>query len=89
MADKKGNKNNNGIIIAGSTDILSSLATCCNPVYGEDIVGYITKGYGVKIHSKNCPNIDHSSERIIEAIWEENLENRYRRNLPQHSKNHI
>ena len=77
VLDKKGNKNNNGIIIAGSTDILSSLATCCNPVYGEDIVGYITKGYGVKIHSKNCPNIDHSSERIIEAIWEENLENRY------------
>ncbi len=74
---KKGNKSSNGIIIAGSTDILSTLATCCNPVYGEDIVGYITKGYGVKIHSKNCPNIDLDSERIIEAKWEENLDNRY------------
>ena len=67
---KKGNKKGNGIIIAGSTDILSTLATCCNPVYGEDIVGYITRGYGVKIHSKNCPNIDLSSERIIEAKWD-------------------
>ena len=74
---KKGNKNSNGIIIAGSTDILCTLATCCNPVYGEDIVGYITRGYGVKIHSKNCPNIDLNSERIIEAKWEENIDNRY------------
>lgn len=74
---KKGNKNGNGIIIAGSNDILSTLATCCNPVYGEEIVGYITRGYGVKVHSKNCPNIDLNSERIIEAKWEDNTDNRY------------
>ena len=74
---KKGNKNTSGIIIAGSTDILCTLATCCNPVYGEDIVGYITRGYGVKIHSRNCPNIDPNSERLIEAKWEENIDNRY------------
>jgi len=74
---KKGTNKGNGIIIAGSTDILSTLATCCNPVYGEDIVGYITRGYGVKIHTKNCPNIDLNSERIIEAKWEENIDNRY------------
>lgn len=75
--NKNNNKNGNGIIIAGSNDILCSLATCCNPVYGEDIVGYITKGYGVKIHSKNCPNVDLNSERLIDAEWSENLENRY------------
>ncbi len=74
---KKGKSNGNGIIIAGSSDILSTLATCCNPVYGEEIVGYITRGYGVKIHAKNCPNIDLSSERIIEAKWEDNNENKY------------
>ena len=75
--NKNNNKDGNGIIIAGSTDILCSLATCCNPVYGEDIVGYITKGYGVKIHSKNCPNIDLSSERLIDAQWSENKDSRY------------
>lgn len=75
--NKNNNKNGSGIIIAGSNDILCSLATCCNPVYGEDIVGYITKGYGVKIHSKNCPNVDLNSERLIDAQWSENLENRY------------
>ena len=74
---KKPGKNGSGIIIAGSTDILCTLATCCNPVYGEDIVGYITRGYGVKIHSKNCPNIDINGERIIEAKWEANVDNRY------------
>ena len=73
--ERKNSKN--GIIIAGSNDILCTIATCCNPVYGEDIVGYITRGYGVKIHSKNCPNIDLNSERIIEATWEENIDNRY------------
>ncbi len=75
--NKNNNKDGNGIIIAGSTDILCSLATCCNPVYGEDIVGYITKGYGVKIHSKNCPNIDLNSERLIDAQWSENKDSRY------------
>lgn len=74
---KKVNNAKDGIIIAGSTDILSSLASCCNPVHGEKIVGYITKGYGVKIHSVNCPNIDLESERIIEAAWEENIDSRY------------
>ena len=73
--ERKNSKN--GIIIAGSNDILCTIATCCNPVYGEDIVGYITRGYGVKIHSKNCPNIDLNSERIIDATWEENIDNRY------------
>ncbi len=74
---KKDSKGGNGILIAGSNDILCGLATCCNPVYGEDIVGYITRGYGVKIHSKNCPNIDLNSERIIDAEWESSTENRY------------
>lgn len=74
---KKDSKGGNGILIAGSSDILCSLATCCNPVYGEDIVGFITRGYGVKIHSKNCPNIDLNSERIIDAEWESSTENRY------------
>ena len=73
--EKKSGKT--GIVIAGSTDILCTLATCCNPVYGEDIVGYITRGYGVKIHSKNCPNIDLNSERIIEASWDETTDSRY------------
>ena len=71
------NSNKTGVIVSGSTDLLTTLASCCNPVYGEDIVGYITKGYGVKIHSRNCKNIDLNSERIIDAQWEDNVSSKY------------
>lgn len=74
--EKKTNKH--GILIAGQDDILCSLAECCKPVHGEDIVGFITRGYGVKIHSKNCSNIDLNSDRIIEASWEEDLTQKYK-----------
>ena len=69
--------NNNGILIAGQNDILCSLAECCKPVYGEDIVGFITKGYGVKVHSRDCNNIDLNSDRLIEAKWQDNVINKY------------
>ena len=85
VLEKKPSKS--GILIAGSSDILCTLATCCNPVYGEDIVGYITKGYGVKIHSKNCPNIDLNSERLVEAKWEDNITSRYTAKLKVYIEN--
>lgn len=66
-----------GVVVAGSKDILYSLATCCHPVYGEDIVGYITKGYGVKIHSKDCKNIKDVNDRLIDAYWEDNINKSY------------
>lgn len=62
---------NGKILIAGYGDILTNLASCCNPILGDEIVGYITKGNGVAIHRKNCKNIDLESERIIEAKWNE------------------
>lgn len=81
---KKQGKNDKGIIIAGASDILCSLATCCNPVHGEEIVGFITKGYGVKIHAKNCPNVSGESERLIDAVWEENVDGRYTAKIKIH-----
>lgn len=70
-------KNNSDILISGSSDILTTIASCCHPVKGEEIIGYITKGNGVTIHRKNCFNIDNNSERIIEATWINNNENKY------------
>lgn len=75
LAKKKDGKG--GVVVAGSKDILYSLATCCHPVYGEDIVGYITKGYGVKIHSKDCKNIKDVNDRLIDAYWEDNINKSY------------
>lgn len=65
------------ILIAGAGDILTSLASCCNPVLGDEIVGYITKGNGIKVHRKGCKNLDMESDRIIEAQWNENLSEKF------------
>jgi GTP diphosphokinase / guanosine-3',5'-bis(diphosphate) 3'-diphosphatase len=66
-------KDNNAIKVLGLKGILSTYAKCCNPVPGDEIVGYITRGRGVTIHRKDCPNIlratDH--ERIIRVSWGE------------------
>lgn len=71
------NTENGKILIAGYGDILTHLATCCNPVLGDEIVGYITKGSGVAIHRKTCKNIDINNERIINAEWNEKTMDKY------------
>lgn len=66
-------KDANAIKVLGLKGILSIYAKCCNPVPGDEIVGYITRGRGATIHRKDCPNIlrsrDH--ERIIRVSWGE------------------
>ena len=65
------------VIVAGCDDILVNIADCCHPVKGDDIIGYITKGNGVTIHKKSCPNIRDLNERLIDVSWNENIENKY------------
>ena len=66
---QKQSDNNSLISIAGIDDIKVNLASCCNPVPGDRIVGYITKGYGVTIHRMVCPNVSNLDERLIEVKW--------------------
>lgn len=63
------NKEEGKILIAGFNDILTTIANCCKPVPGDEIIGYITKGQGVTIHRKNCQNIDINNKRIIDVEW--------------------
>lgn len=60
-----------GIVVNGHSDLLVRLARCCNPVPGDDIVGFISRGRGVAIHRKSCPNLKNTEQfRLIEAHWE-------------------
>ena len=59
----------NDIIVAGIPEILVNIAKCCKPVRGDEIVGYVTKGQGVTVHKKLCPNISDEKERLIEVSW--------------------
>ena len=62
----------NDIIVSGFDDLLVNLASCCKPVLGDDIIGYITKGNGITIHKKDCPNISGLNTRLIDAHWNDN-----------------
>ncbi|WP_133129679.1 GTP diphosphokinase [Legionella yabuuchiae] len=59
--------------IEGVGNLLTHMARCCQPVPGDDVVGYITLGRGVSVHRKDCPNIIHASERqkgrFLEVSW--------------------
>lgn len=59
----------NDIIVDGVDNIKVGVAKCCNPVPGDDIIGYITKGEGVIVHKKTCNNIKNIDSRLIDVAW--------------------
>jgi len=62
-----------GIAVKGIDDVLVRLARCCNPVPGDEIIGFVTRGRGVSVHRTTCPNAAEllsSPERIIEVEWD-------------------
>jgi GTP pyrophosphokinase len=68
------------ITVKGSGDLLIYRAKCCNPIMGEPIVGYITRGKGVSVHSQTCPNVVnlmYDPERRIAVEWERGGEGAY------------
>ncbi|MBA14102.1 MAG: (p)ppGpp synthetase [Chloroflexi bacterium] len=62
-----------GIQVLGVGDLYTSIARCCNPIMGDLIVGFITRGRGVSVHRQNCPNIlaEDESERLVSVTWGE------------------
>ena len=58
--------------VRGHDDLLLYRARCCNPIPGDDIVGYVTRGRGVAVHTKTCPNVEnllYEAERRISVEW--------------------
>ncbi|MCG8500377.1 MAG: bifunctional (p)ppGpp synthetase/guanosine-3',5'-bis(diphosphate) 3'-pyrophosphohydrolase [Firmicutes bacterium] len=69
----KKKQGNNGIVVKGIDNCLVRLARCCNPVPGDSIIGYITRGRGVSVHTEDCPNVVSNQEddsRLIDVAWE-------------------
>ena len=56
------------IIVSGIDKVKVNLANCCNPVYGDSIIGYITKGNGITVHRMNCHNLEMLEDRTVEVI---------------------
>jgi GTP pyrophosphokinase len=70
-------KSNGGIVVDGESGCLVKFAKCCNPLPGDEVIGFVTKGYGISIHKKDCPNViegmqkEENAHRWKEAHWEE------------------
>lgn len=70
---KKATHSNNGIVVKGIDDVAVRLSRCCNPVPGDAIIGFVTRGRGISVHRADCPNaVDllKDKDRIIEVSWD-------------------
>ena len=83
-------KNTSGVIVKGIDNCLVKFASCCTPVPGDEIVGYITKGRGVSIHRKDCINVKdliQEENRIIDVSWHEAETSSYKVDIEIYSNN--
>ena len=79
--DSSAKINKNDIIVEGIDDIKINIASCCCPIPGDRIIGYISRGYGINIHRFNCPNVADLDERIIDVGWNIEIQNKYPTNI--------
>lgn len=67
-------KHDKGVWVKGEADLMVRIANCCNPLPGDEIVGYITRGRGVSVHKADCPNVryyqQHEAERLVDVQWD-------------------
>ncbi len=79
-------KSNDGVIVEGLDNCLVKFAKCCNPLPGDDIIGFVTRGYGVSIHKKDCKNVmvdtdDENASRWLNAYWEDDVKENFKSTL--------
>ena len=75
LTKRRNSKNDScPVYCKGAGKIAIALANCCTPVPGDDIVGYITRGKGISVHRKNCPNVINEKERLLDVYWRDDIE---------------
>ncbi len=78
-SSKKKQKSNEGVIVEGIDNCLIKFSRCCNPLPGDPIIGFITRGHGVSVHTRSCPNVPREialasePERWVNAYWDRNI----------------
>ena len=88
---KKERKASGGVVVEGLDSCLVKFAKCCNPLPGDDIIGFVTRGYGVSIHKKDCVNVENSPEdqknRWVNAEWAKNFREKFQSTIDIKSEN--
>jgi len=73
----KPTSNDSDIVVAGIDKVKVNLANCCNPIPGDEIIGYITKGNGISVHRKGCHNLEYLNNRTVNVDWSSNTNEKY------------
>lgn len=83
IAEQKPHKHSkSGVLINGNANFTVRMAQCCSPVPGDEIIGYISRGRGVSVHRKDCPNVKGmEDERLIQASWDSDGDERFNATL--------
>ena len=79
-------KSSDGVIVEGLDNCLVKFSKCCNPLPGDNIIGFVTRGYGVSIHKADCKNVnlnpdDENASRWVRAYWEDGLQESFKSTL--------
>ncbi|MCG8472902.1 MAG: bifunctional (p)ppGpp synthetase/guanosine-3',5'-bis(diphosphate) 3'-pyrophosphohydrolase [Desulfobacterales bacterium] len=87
---KKKKSEEDSVVVKGIDNILIRLGKCCNPVPGDDIIGYVTQGQGVTIHRQNCVNaLQMSPERCVDVMWASEIEESHPVNIVVQSQDQV
>ena len=82
----KDTSSNNDVVVGGIDKVKVNLANCCNPVPGDEIIGYITKGNGISVHRKNCHNLEFLDNRTVNVEWNDVTNQKYETTIHINSK---
>lgn len=73
LVRKQRSRTKSGVLVQGLTDVMVNFAKCCNPLPGDPVRGFITRGRGVTVHKNDCNNLETSDlKRVVEVTWDEN-----------------
>ena len=87
VTEFKGRNSADGVVIDGVDNVLIKLSKCCNPLPGDNVIGFITRGHGISVHKRDCTNVPHDlalaaePERWIPVHWSENIHEQFEAGL--------